>query len=141
VDADLISKQFITGKAHGMRHGEVEISDVDLGRIHMDAKNVIFMIEGLDAAIRSLEVAIEAYNDFGAQEKIKEQPLWITTLRSLKYRREMFQATRLKIISCQARIKNTIDLVSCISTDIHLFDLSDYIYQRRFILVRYTTTG
>ncbi len=70
--------QDIFSRARNLRVGKTRIKDLDLGRIHTNAKNAIFMIEGLDAAVRVAEMALiaqrslpwEEYNALGKHTTI-----------------------------------------------------------------------
>ena len=86
---------------------ESTIVDFDLHRIHTNAKNAIFMIEALDGALRLVDAALSDHETQGGKGNI----VWQNTQRRLRHRREMFHSSRLRTVSCQARIKNTVDLV------------------------------
>lgn len=86
---------------------ESAVTDLDLHRIHTSAKNAIFMIEALDAAIRLVDSTLSDHELFGQ----RGNRVWENTHRHLHHRRELFHSTKLRTISCQGRIKNTIDLV------------------------------
>jgi hypothetical protein len=86
---------------------ESGVTDLDLHRIHTSAKNAIFMLEALDAAIRLVDSTLSDHELFGK----RGDRVWENTHRHLHHRRELFHSTKLRTISCQARIKNTIDLV------------------------------
>lgn len=90
---------------------ESAVTDLDLHRIHTSAKNAIFMIEALDAAIRLVDSTLSDHELFGQ----RGDRVWENTHRHLHHRRELFHSTRLRTISCQARIKNTIDLVCTVN--------------------------
>jgi hypothetical protein len=80
---------------------------LDLHQIHTNAKNAIFMLEALDAAIRQVDMALLEHKSIPKQG----EKLWENTHRLLRHRLELFQSTKLRTTSSQARIKNTIDLV------------------------------
>lgn len=88
---------------------ESVVTDLDLHRIHTSAKNAIFTIEALDAAIRLVDSTLSNHELFGQSRR--GDRLWENTHRLLHHRRELFHSTKLRTVSCQARIKNTIDLV------------------------------
>jgi hypothetical protein len=83
------------------------VTDLDLHRIHTNAKNAIFMVEALDAAIRIVDLALSDHELSGR----RGDKVWENTNLRLQHRRELFHSTRLRTISSQARIKNTVDLV------------------------------
>ncbi|KAM5471201.1 hypothetical protein MauCBS54593_003541 [Microsporum audouinii] len=79
---------------------------VDLHHAHTVAKNAIFMLEGLDATLRSLDAAIIYH-----QEISDIYPtIWRATHNTLLHRRELFQATKLRTISVEKRLTNIINL-------------------------------
>jgi len=80
---------------------------VDLSVLHTVAKNAIFMIEGLNAVLRTLDSATASHAD--ATHNTSRH--WKNIHRSLRYRAELFQSTMLRTVSSQERIKNVIDLV------------------------------
>jgi hypothetical protein len=81
--------------------------DLDLAHVHTIAKNAVYMIEGLDAAIRLVESAMFSHD---ACLRL-DNALWQKTHRLLHYRRELLHSSRLRTVSSWERIKNTIDLV------------------------------
>ncbi|KAK3311096.1 uncharacterized protein B0T15DRAFT_520372 [Chaetomium strumarium] len=89
------------------------VTDLDLHRIHTNAKNAIFMIEALDAAIRIVDLALSDHELSGQGGGGK---VWQNTHLLLQHRRELFHSTRLRTVSSQARIKNTVDLAFHINT-------------------------
>ncbi|EAQ84503.1 hypothetical protein CHGG_08517 [Chaetomium globosum CBS 148.51] len=93
---------------------ESVVTDLDLHRIHTSAKNAIFTIEALDAAIRLVDSTLSNHELFGQSQR--GDRLWENTHRLLHHRRELFHSTKLRTVSCQARIKNTIDLAFHINT-------------------------
>lgn len=86
---------------------ESSVQDIDLHRLHTSAKNSLFMLEALDAAVRVAEAAISAHEPLRQHGRIVPE----NTHRRLRHRLELFHSTRLRMLSCQARIKNTVDLV------------------------------
>ncbi|KAK4234186.1 hypothetical protein C8A03DRAFT_47425 [Achaetomium macrosporum] len=88
------------------------VTDLDLHRIHTNAKNAIFMIEALDAAIRAVDAALADHEVLGQ----RRDKVWENTHLHLQYCRELFHSTRLRTVSSQARIKNTVDLAFHINT-------------------------
>ena len=84
-------------------------TDLDLHRIHTSAKDAIFMLEALDTAIRSVDMALSAHMALpGSQAR---EGMWENTHRLLRHRSELFHSTRLRTLSSQERIRNTVDLV------------------------------
>lgn len=81
----------------------------DLHRIHSSAKNAILMLETLDAAIRLVDMAMTGHESL--VKRAGSERVWENTHRILRHRGELFQSTRLRTASSQARIKNTVDLV------------------------------
>ncbi|KAH6857054.1 hypothetical protein B0I37DRAFT_390079 [Chaetomium sp. MPI-CAGE-AT-0009] len=91
---------------------ESTVTDLDLHRMHTSAKNAVFMIEALDAAIRLVDSTLSDHELFGQ----RGDRVWENTQRHLRHRRELFHSTKLRTVSCQARIKNTVDLAFHINT-------------------------
>lgn len=85
-------------------------ADFDLHQIHTSAKNAVFMIEALDAAIRLSDAALSDHKAQGGTSANNNR-VWLSTHQLLRHRRELFHSLRLRTVSCQARIKNTVDLV------------------------------
>jgi len=82
---------------------------IDLVLAHAVAKNAVFSIEGLDAVLRALDMAITYHED---GEPPQDRNLaWKRTHKALLYRRELFHSTRLRSLSSQNRIQNIISLV------------------------------
>ncbi|KIX00001.1 uncharacterized protein Z518_10928 [Rhinocladiella mackenziei CBS 650.93] len=79
---------------------------LDYTRIHRFAKDTIFLIEGLEAALRSLERAIQCHADTGKKNPV----IWQATHEALLHHREMFHSTRLRTLSVEHRLKNLINL-------------------------------
>lgn len=77
--------------------------------VHAVSKSVIYVIEGLDASIRSLDCAIERHSRFYKQNP---SPIRDATHDALLYQRELFHSTRLRMSSAQLRLGNIINLVS-----------------------------
>ncbi|KAL2154657.1 hypothetical protein VTH82DRAFT_3333 [Thermothelomyces myriococcoides] len=88
------------------------IGNVALHRLHTSAKNALFMLEALDAAVRLAETAISAHEPLRQRGGIVSE----NTHLHLRHRLELFHSTRLRMLSCQARIKNTVDLAFHINT-------------------------
>ncbi len=84
------------------------IAEIDLHRIHTSAKNAVFMIESLDSAIRLVDAALSDHEEWCGD---KGSRAWLNIHRRLRHRGELFQSSRLRTVSSQARIKNTVDLV------------------------------
>jgi hypothetical protein len=96
---------------HETKHLESSLfssTAVDLNELHGIAKNLIFMLESLDAALRALDAAIASH----CETRHACSEMWRATHSSLLYRRELFHATRLRILSVDNRVKNIINLVS-----------------------------
>jgi hypothetical protein len=74
-------------------------------------KNAVFLIEGLDAAMSLVEMAIVFHR--GALLNTAT-PAWRNAEQALLRRKELFNATRLRSRSQHSRIQNVINLVSCI---------------------------
>ncbi|EFE32211.1 uncharacterized protein ARB_01102 [Trichophyton benhamiae CBS 112371] len=104
---------------------------VDIYYVHTIAKNAIFMLEAVDATLRSLDAAIAHHQELSytispPQKNKKEEnrkilhlvngtsdkrsPIWRATQGMLLHRRELFQATRLRTISVEKRLTNIINL-------------------------------
>ncbi|KAM5451273.1 hypothetical protein MaudCBS49596_003979 [Microsporum audouinii] len=79
---------------------------VDLHHAHTVAKNAIFMLEGLDATLRSLDAAIIYHHEISDIYPT----IWRATHNTLLHRRELFQATKLRTISVEKRLTNIINL-------------------------------
>ncbi|EEQ35659.1 conserved hypothetical protein [Microsporum canis CBS 113480] len=79
---------------------------VDLHHVHTIAKNAIFMLEGVDATLRSLDAAVTHHQELSQTRP----PVWRATHSSLLYRKELFHSTRLRIISVEKRLQNIINL-------------------------------
>ena len=86
---------------------ESTVTDLDLHRIHTNTKNAVFMIEALDAAIRLVGAVLSDHEMYGQ----RGNRVWENTHRRLRHRSELFHSTRLRTVSSQGRIKNTVDLV------------------------------
>lgn len=96
-------------RAQRLRSTETAIVDLDLHRIHTSAKNAIFMVEALDGAIRSVDLVLSSH---GRLQGAGSGNVWENTDRRLRHTSELFHSTKLRTASSQARIKNTVDLVS-----------------------------
>ncbi|KAH8881790.1 hypothetical protein GQ53DRAFT_667085, partial [Thozetella sp. PMI_491] len=96
----------IFSRAQNLRVTQTRIKDLDLGRIHTNAKNAIFMIEGLDAAIRLVSMALLEHESLPERDSV----VWRNTHRSLRHQSELFHSSRLRTLSSRDRIKNTTDL-------------------------------
>ncbi|KAK4247700.1 hypothetical protein C7999DRAFT_14304 [Corynascus novoguineensis] len=99
-------------RARLLRSAESSIEGLDLHRLHTSAKDAIFMLEGLDAAIRLAEAAMSAHE----WSRQRDETVSENTHRLLRHRLELFHSTRLRMVSCQARIKNSVDLAFHINT-------------------------
>lgn len=89
---------------------EAEASDllaIEYNRNHALAKDAIYLVEGLDAVLRSLECTIRAHDEMDKHDFA----LWQATKDALNHRREMFHSTRLRLASIDQRLKNVINLV------------------------------
>ncbi|KAK4118233.1 hypothetical protein N657DRAFT_694550 [Parathielavia appendiculata] len=95
-----------------LRSKEFSVADLDLHRLHTSLKNAIFMLEGLDAAIRLVELALLEHES----PRRRRGQVWENTHRLLRHRGELFQSTKLRTVSSQARVKNSIDLAFHINT-------------------------
>ncbi|KAK3381195.1 hypothetical protein B0H63DRAFT_450561 [Podospora didyma] len=94
------------------------VKHLGLHRIHTSAKNTIFMVEALDSAIRSVDLALADHKGLlpqgtGGPGNVN---LWENTTRRLRHTSDLFHSTRLRTTSCQERIKNTVDLAFYINT-------------------------
>ncbi|KAK4223942.1 hypothetical protein QBC38DRAFT_424511 [Podospora fimiseda] len=101
-------------RAQSVRSTKVTTSDLNLHRLHTNAKNAIFMVEALDAIIRSADLALSDHASFPSHTGY--QHVWENTHRRLQHTSELFHSSRLMTASVQARIKNTIDLAFHINT-------------------------
>ncbi|KAK1757076.1 hypothetical protein QBC47DRAFT_451539 [Echria macrotheca] len=101
-------------RARMLRSSDTAIVDLDLHRIHTSAKNAIFMVEALDAAIRSVDLAL--VNHGLLRGTAPGNDIWENTDRRLRHTCELFHSTKLRTASDQARIKNTVDLAFHINT-------------------------
>ena len=99
-------------RARMLQSNESTIADLDLHQIHTSAKNAIFMLEALDAAIRLVDMALLGHESL----RQRSGEVWENTHRRLRHRNELFQSTKLRTVSSQARIKNTVDLVCTTQT-------------------------
>ena len=88
--------------------GSMNPQGINFYEVHAVSKNVMYVIEGLDAALRSLDCAIERHSRL--YEQYRSQ-IGRTTHDALLYRREMFHSTRLRMSSAQQRLGNIINLV------------------------------
>ena len=83
---------------------------IDFYKVHAVAKNAIYIIESLDAALRSLDGAIARHTDMSNQHP---SPIWRATHDALLYRKELFHSTGLRMSSAHQRLRNAINLVCC----------------------------
>ncbi|KAK3324843.1 hypothetical protein B0H66DRAFT_587731 [Apodospora peruviana] len=74
----------VFNEARMMQGPQPRLPEIDLTLAHAIAKNAIYRLEGLDAILRCLELAVQFH--------------------------ELFHSTRLRSLSSQSRIKNVIDL-------------------------------
>ncbi|CAP71653.1 uncharacterized protein PODANS_6_60 [Podospora anserina S mat+] len=89
------------------------LSSLDLHGIHTSAKNAIYLTEALDAILRAVDRVLSAHKELLHDPKNKwrtEDRTWENTHRLLRYRSELFNSTRLRIVSSHERIKNAVDL-------------------------------
>lgn len=95
------------------------VVDFDLHQMHTSAKNAVFMLEALDAAIRLSDAALSDHEAAQRGTSANDSRVWLSTHHLLRHRHELFHSLKLRTVSCQARIKNTVDLV-CNSSSIDL---------------------
>lgn len=84
-----------------------ELNSKDYKNIHNLAKDAIHMVEGLDAALRSVECALHYHGEVEKHDAL----IWTATHNALQYRKEMFHSTRLRMVSVEQRLKNVINMV------------------------------
>lgn len=80
---------------------------IDYNDIHSLAKDVIHLVEGLDAVLRSLECVLRYHSEIEKHDSV----IWKATHDALHHRREMFHSTRLRMLSAEQRLKNVINMV------------------------------
>lgn len=85
---------------------------IDYTNVHLLAKDAIHLVEGVDAALRSLNCVLDAHSDLkGSKTGEDFDEIWKRTSEALKHRVEMLQSTRLRLASVDQRLKNIINLV------------------------------
>lgn len=82
-------------------------SALDLYDAHLISKNAIHMLEGLNAALRSVDAVIAHHREAFSNGL----PIWRVTHDSLRHHKELFHSTHLRISSIQKRLANVIQLV------------------------------
>ena len=86
----------------------VELPAIDYNSIHNLAKDAIHLVEGLDAVLRSLECALQCHSEIVENKS----DIWTATQDALRYQREMFHSTRLRMRSVEQRLSNIINMVN-----------------------------
>jgi hypothetical protein len=81
---------------------------VDLYKAHEDAKSTIYVLESIDAATKFMDAVI--YHR-GRLER-RDDNRWELTHNALLYRRELFQAAKLRTLSTNQRLQDALNLVS-----------------------------
>lgn len=89
-----------------------QLLNIDYHGIHNLAKDAIHLVEGLDAALRSLECALRCHSEIEKHDPV----IWNATHDALHHRREMFHSTRLRMLSVEQRLKNVINMVGHFSS-------------------------
>ncbi|KAL2163775.1 hypothetical protein VTH06DRAFT_5834 [Thermothelomyces fergusii] len=107
-----IEEQDVFDRTRLLLSDESSVGNLDLHRLHTSAKNAVFMLEALDAALRLVEAAVSAHEDWAPRDNTVSE----NTHRNLRHRLELFHSTRLRVLSCQASINNTVNLASHINT-------------------------
>ncbi|KAK3986193.1 hypothetical protein QBC44DRAFT_248725 [Cladorrhinum sp. PSN332] len=102
-------------RSQTLRSSKTTSSELNLHRLHTSAKNAIFMVESLDAVIRSVDLALLGHDVLARVPGCKDN-VWENTNRRLQHTGELFHSTKLRTVSVQARIKNTVDLAFHINT-------------------------
>ncbi|KAH9904159.1 hypothetical protein F4778DRAFT_780840 [Xylariomycetidae sp. FL2044] len=87
---------------------ELDLLEFDYKKIHNIAKGAMHLIEGVDAALRSLECVIGHHAE--APTDSRDGIVWRATHDALRHRRELFYSTRLRLTSIDQRLKNIINL-------------------------------
>lgn len=84
-----------------------DLVPVDYGYIHAVSKDAIHLLEGVDAALRSMECTIQAQSETRTVDTFASS----TARDALRHRKELFHSTRLRLVSIDQRLKNIINLV------------------------------
>ncbi|KAM5363632.1 hypothetical protein ACJZ2D_011916 [Fusarium nematophilum] len=97
----------------GGRTAPIHVNPPHFLRPHIIAKDTIYMLEVVDAAILCLEGVSNRHHTFrekhGSSLNTDE---WENTEQSIAYRKQLFHSTKLRISSTNERMKTAINLVS-----------------------------
>lgn len=100
--------QYIFRQAESLNKTRTTPLAIDYERIHYIAKEALFLIEGVDAAIRTLDCVSQNHSrNFHGSAVTRN-----AVQDALAHRREVLASTRLRLTSLDQRIKNIINLVS-----------------------------
>ena len=83
--------------------------EVDFLELHTIAKSVIYLNEGADAILLTLDSMLASYLTEGIQTPAPARSM---ALHGLRYRKGQFQSTQLRLRSLEKRMSNIINLVS-----------------------------
>ncbi|KAM5517581.1 hypothetical protein FOXYSP1_04533 [Fusarium oxysporum f. sp. phaseoli] len=92
------------------------IDQIDFRRPHIIAKDTIYMLEVLDAAILCLESVSNRHHALRENNSSRfNTDKWENTEQSLEYKKQLFHSTKLRILSTNQRMQTAINLVSSAS--------------------------
>ncbi|KAK3393292.1 hypothetical protein B0H63DRAFT_15207 [Podospora didyma] len=90
-----------------------EINGTNMHEAHQIAKSTIFLLESLNAAVRSLNLAISRYAGTPATSErrvLVTGPCASSTRELLEYQRDVIESFRLRMESTEKRLQNAINL-------------------------------
>jgi hypothetical protein len=92
------------------------VNQLDFRRPHIIAKDTIYMLEVLDAAILCLESVSNRHHVLRENNPSGlKTDIWENTEQSLEYKKQLFHSTKLRISSTSQRMHTAINLVSTAS--------------------------
>ncbi|KAL6401224.1 hypothetical protein AUP68_16953 [Ilyonectria robusta] len=96
---------------HSGRTARRHVKLLDFRRPHVIAKDTIYMLEGLDAALLCLESVSSRHRTFRENNPCGlHTDEWENTEQSLEYRKQLFHSTKLRTTSTNQRMQTAINL-------------------------------
>ncbi|KAH7244534.1 uncharacterized protein BKA55DRAFT_574050 [Fusarium redolens] len=93
------------------------IGQIDFRRPHIIAKDTIYMLEVLDAAILCLESVSNRHHALRENNSSGfNTDKWENTEQSLEYKKQLFHSTKLRILSTNQRMQTAINLLFSVQT-------------------------
>src|SRR5690349_8598736 len=103
--------QRVFAEASALKGTLAHVPEIDLVLAHAVAKNAIYRVEGIDAVLRSLNMALACHEESAPAAQDRSVVAWQRAQKALVYRKELFHSTKLRSLSSQSRVQNIIELV------------------------------